>query len=193
MNTNAQALFTLLGASNVYVADISTYESPDFLIDLNCPIVDTTLHQRFDTIVDVGTLEHVFNVAVALRNICLMLKDGGNIVLILPCSIAIDHGFFSYSPTLFFDYFCANGFENISCYLVEGSPYNYERKGKVWQYGRGGGAFRYYQTEALKLHLWLQKMELVALSQQHCLSKAATKIITFGKMAYHRQARFLVL
>jgi SAM-dependent methyltransferase len=135
--TNAHSLLTLLGADHVYVADISAYEGPDFLIDLNFPVSDS-YHERFDAIVDVGTLEHVFDIAVALNNICRMLKKGGSVVLILPCSNAIDHGFYSFSPTLLYDYFNANGFSNIGCYLREGSPYVYERKGRLWRYDRVG-------------------------------------------------------
>lgn len=134
-NTNAEALFKLLGAANVYAADVSTYENPDVLIDLNIPIEDKYLN-KFDTIIDVGTLEHVFDICTALNNLCNMLKIGGCIALILPCSNAIDHGFYSFSPTLMFDYFSANGFGNFSCYLREGSPFLFERKGRLFKYAR---------------------------------------------------------
>ncbi len=36
--TNAQSLFTIIGAKNVYATDISPYENPDYLIDLNEPV-----------------------------------------------------------------------------------------------------------------------------------------------------------
>jgi len=133
--TNAQSLLTMLGADNVYAADVSAYENPDFLIDLNVPVKDS-YHRRFDTILDVGTLEHVFDIAVALDNICKMLRKGGSVLLILPCSNAIDHGFYSFSPTLFFDYFNANGFASRGCYLIEGSPYIAEKQGRLFRYDR---------------------------------------------------------
>jgi SAM-dependent methyltransferase len=132
-NTNAQSLFQILGADNVYVADISDYENPDFLIDLNYP-VDPVYHDRFDTIVDVGTLEHLFDVPTALENIIKMLKDNGTLVSVLPSSNLIDHGFYSFSPTLFYDYFKSNGFNKISCYLREYSPFIYEKKGRLYKY-----------------------------------------------------------
>src|SRR6266404_2164415 len=37
-NPNAQSVFTLLGADHVYATDISTYENPDFIINLNEPV-----------------------------------------------------------------------------------------------------------------------------------------------------------
>jgi SAM-dependent methyltransferase len=137
-NTNAHSLLTMLGADNVYVADVSDYEGPDYLIDLNFP-VDSIYHERFDTIVDVGTLEHIFDVPVALQNICNMLKQGGNIIFIVQCSNAIDHGFYMFSPTLFYDYFTANGFTIKGCYLTEGSPYVYGKKRNLYKY-EGVGA-----------------------------------------------------
>lgn len=131
--TNAQSVLTLLGADHVFVADVSSYEKPDFIIDLNVPVPDT-YQDKFDTILDVGTLEHVFDIAVAFDNVSRMLKKGGNLVLILPSSNAIDHGFYSFSPTLFYDYFGANGFTNMACYLREGSPFLYERKSRLYRY-----------------------------------------------------------
>ena len=132
-NTNAQATLTLLGAERVFVCDSSNYENPDFLIDLNYP-VNKEYYERFDVILDVGTLEHVFDISTALRNINYMLKKGGHIILILPASNAIDHGFYSFSPTLFYDFFTANNFSNFSCYLREGNPLNYMQKGKLYRY-----------------------------------------------------------
>jgi hypothetical protein len=125
----------LLGADRVYATDISTYENPDFIIDLNEP-VDVSYYERFDTIVDVGTLEHVFDIATALKNLVRMCRPGGSVILINPSTGAIDHGFYQFSPTLYFDYFGSNGFSVVSCYLVE--PLRYDpvddRKGRIFKY-----------------------------------------------------------
>lgn len=131
--TNAHTVLILLGAERVFVTDISDYENPDYLIDLNYD-VNEEHYERFDVILDVGTLEHVFDISVALSNLVKMLKKGGRIILILPSSNAIDHGFYSFSPTLFFDFFTANGFSNFSCYLIEGSSFNYMKKSKIYRY-----------------------------------------------------------
>lgn len=131
--TNAHAVLTLLGAERVFVTDVSNYEEPDYLIDLNYDISEE-YYERFDVILDVGTLEHVFDIPVAISNLIKMLKKEGEIILILPSSNAIDHGFYSFSPTLFFDFFTANGFSNLSCYLIEGSSFNYAKKSKIYRY-----------------------------------------------------------
>jgi hypothetical protein len=133
-NINAQTLLKLLGGDKIFAADVSRYENPDFIIDLNDPILDSSLLERFDTIVDVGTLEHIFDINSALDNIVNMLKVGGQLIIIVPASNAIDHGFYSFSPTLFFDYFSGNGFCDFSCYLREGSSVVYEKKSKLYEY-----------------------------------------------------------
>ncbi|MEW5895579.1 MAG: methyltransferase [Candidatus Omnitrophota bacterium] len=136
-NTNAHAALTLLGARRVYSVDVNDYENPDFIFDLNDK-VDNAFHERFDVVFDCGTLEHVFNVPEALKNICRMLKPGGMVVLMNPASNAVDHGFYSFSPTLFYDFFQSNGFQEFSCYLMEVNNYNYLKKGRVFRYKQVG-------------------------------------------------------
>lgn len=131
--TNCQTVLSLLGAKKVYVSDISNYESPDIIIDLNMP-VDNKYHNKFDVILDVGTLEHVFNIPRALENIKLMCKPGGTIILSTWTSNAINHGFYQICPTLFYDYFSSNGFENFSCFILVGSSLNYEKRAKIYEY-----------------------------------------------------------
>jgi len=135
--TNAQAVLTLLGADTVQVSDISPNEMPDFIIDLNNPVCPE-FNQKFDVIFDIGTLEHIFDVPTALENIVRMLKPGGTVIIDVPASNSIDHGFYQFSPTLFFDFFSANGFEGFRCYLIETNPLNYLRKGRVWRYSGFG-------------------------------------------------------
>lgn len=131
--TNVQSVLTLLGAKSVRVADVSDYENPDYIIDLNYN-VDPKYVEKFDVVLDVGTLEHVFDVPTALNNIVRMLKPSGNVVLCYPASNAIDHGFYSFSPTLLYDYFAVNGFSNFSCYLLEGTAHNLYKKEKIYIY-----------------------------------------------------------
>jgi len=129
---NCQTILALLGAQRVYVADISKYENPDIIMDLNTP-VGQELYNRFDIILDIGTLEHIFNIPQALKNMKLMLKPGGSVILGYPCSNFINHGFYHICPTLLYDYFSANGFDNFSCFIINGSNLIYEKKAKIYQ------------------------------------------------------------
>ncbi|MBI5399113.1 class I SAM-dependent methyltransferase [Candidatus Saganbacteria bacterium] len=154
--TNVQSVLTLLGAQRVYVADISDYESPDYLIDFNNEISEE-YREKFDVIFDIGTLEHVFDIPMALSNIVKMLKKGGELVLVLPAANAIDHGFYSFSPTLLFDYFSANGFENFSCYLIEGSSFNIAKKAKIYRYDKVGRPFPLLSDKSVEVAFFATK------------------------------------
>src|SRR5262245_39237303 len=74
-----------LGFERVDVLDISDYEGANVLQDLNLP-VPRDLHERYDLIVDGGTLEHVFNFPLAIENVMRMAKVGGDLLLTLPAN-----------------------------------------------------------------------------------------------------------
>ena len=67
--------------SELAVIDASPYEGATIVHDLNTP-VDTSLHERFDVVIDGGDLEHVFNIPVALANLMSMLTVGGTMLLV---------------------------------------------------------------------------------------------------------------
>lgn len=108
-----KSLFAALGFSpdNVLSMDGSPYEKPDFVHDLNLP-VPPALHNAFDIVFDGGTVEHVFSIKDALFNIVRMLKPGGLALHHAPVDWP-DHGFYNLNPTLFRDFYLANGFEQI--------------------------------------------------------------------------------
>jgi len=140
-NTNADAVLTLMGAKEVVVTDVSDYEGANLILDLNNP-VPAEHTGTFDVILDIGTLEHLFDVPTALTNLARMLKIGGDLILIVVCSNAIDHGFYSFSPTLLFDFFKANGFDNFDCYLRAGSAnFLMPSRSKLYKYNRVGSEF----------------------------------------------------
>jgi hypothetical protein len=112
------AFFALLGLRDVKALDFSDYEGPDIVCDLNEP-VPPELRGRFATVLDGGTLEHVFDVRQALANVSLMLAPGGTVIHIVPVNNQVGHGFYQFSPTLFFDYYKANGFERLEGFLID--------------------------------------------------------------------------
>jgi SAM-dependent methyltransferase len=158
-STNAQTVLTLLGADSVFAADISPYQNADFIFDLNKEI-DPQYEQKFDIIFDVGTLEHIFDIPTALKNITRMLKPGGRVILILPASNAIDHGFYSFSPTFLYDFFSCNGFEGFSCYLLEGNPLNCLRKGKIWKYTGLGNEYPLISSKGVEIYFSATKQSV---------------------------------
>ncbi|MGA1823343.1 MAG: class I SAM-dependent methyltransferase [bacterium] len=104
-------LFKALGFSECKSLDFSDYESADYIFDLNCPDLPRHLAEAFDVIIDGGTIEHVFHLPNALHNIYKMLSQEGRIIHIAPSSNYIDHGFYMFSPILFWDFYSVNKFE----------------------------------------------------------------------------------
>ena len=104
-------LFKALGFSEVKSIDVNDYESTDIMFDLNNNEVPKELVGKFDVIMDSGTTEHIFHIPNCLNNLNMMLKKGGRIICCLPTSNYVDHGFYMFSPTLFWDYYSANKFD----------------------------------------------------------------------------------
>lgn len=108
-----EALFRLLGFASVESIDLYDAESPTHVMDLNRP-VPAALHGRYDLVYDGGTLEHCFSTATVLCNTLRLVKRGGRVIHHVPLNNWIDHGFYQFSPTLFFDFYRANGFDDLS-------------------------------------------------------------------------------
>ncbi len=110
--------FKQLGIPEVHALDFSAYEGADLIHDLNQP-VGKALAEKFNFILDGGTSEHVFDIRQTMQNIVRMLKPGGRILHMQPANNYVNHGFFQFSPTFYFDYYAANGFTDLRGYLFE--------------------------------------------------------------------------
>ncbi|MFL5780382.1 MAG: methyltransferase domain-containing protein [Thermoleophilaceae bacterium] len=97
----ADPYLRLLGAHEVRALDVSAYEGADIVHDLNEP-VPAELEGRFDVVFDGGSLEHVFDVAAALRNYMRMVRVGGRLIVATMADNHCGHGFYQLSPELFF-------------------------------------------------------------------------------------------
>lgn len=106
----ADDLFIHLGAARVDSIDISDFEGATIVHDLNVPVPDS-MHDRYTLVFDGGTLEHIFNFPVAIRNLMNMLMPGGHLLCISPANNQCGHGFYQFSPELFYSILTpANGF-----------------------------------------------------------------------------------
>jgi hypothetical protein len=100
-NGFADGLFAALGAQEILSLDASAYEGAQIIHDMNVP-VPSNLQERFDVVFDGGTLEHVFNFPIALRNAMQMVSSGGHLILHTPANNYFGHGFYQFSPDLFY-------------------------------------------------------------------------------------------
>jgi hypothetical protein len=106
----AEPCFKLLGASEVTSLDASPYEEADLIHDMNLPVSESW-HARYDVVFDGGSLEHVFDYPTALSNCMQMVKVGGYFIAQTPANNWFGHGFYQFSPELFYRALSAeNGF-----------------------------------------------------------------------------------
>lgn len=105
------------GATLVESFDASGYEGATHVRDLNQPVVPP---RRYDTVIDLGTSEHVFDVAQALRNTAGLCAVGGQILHVLPGDNLNGHGFWQFSAEAFFSFYGeANGFADTEVIFAE--------------------------------------------------------------------------
>jgi len=97
----ADSLLSAMGASTVDSIDVSDYEGATVLFDMNHPIPDD-LKNRYDCLIDGGTLEHIFFFPTALKNCMQMVKVGGHLIFLTPANNWFGHGFYQFSPELFY-------------------------------------------------------------------------------------------
>jgi hypothetical protein len=102
------ALFQALGMDPVYL-DIAELRGGEIVVDLNEGIPEA-LCEKFSLVIDTGTLEHCFNVGVAFKAMCSLLKQDGFVITAAPMTM-INHGFWNFSPTAYHDFFTQNGFK----------------------------------------------------------------------------------
>ncbi len=106
-----------LGFETVHSCDVSDYERPTFRADLN--EADAGLPPTcYDVILDGGTLEHVFHLPNALANVHGSLKVGGRVIHVNGVSNWVEHGFYSFSPCFWWDYYAANRYRMEECLMV---------------------------------------------------------------------------
>jgi len=118
----AEPLLTFLGAKDVHSFDKSGYENATHLHDMNLVIPDR-FKQQYTTVLDGGSLEHIFNFPVAIKNCMEMVRVGGHYLASTPANNFMGHGFYQFSPELYFSVLTPeNGFEIKSMIAFEDRP-----------------------------------------------------------------------
>ena len=109
-NGYSEQLFKILGSGKLDSIDYSDYEGANIIYDLN-KAISSDLYNAYSVVLDSGTLEHVFNFPVAIRNCMLAVQEGGYFIAITPTNNMMGHGFYQFSPELYFRIFSVdNGF-----------------------------------------------------------------------------------
>ncbi len=118
----SEGFFELLGADEVVSFDASGYEHASVQHDFNLPIPDQ-FKGKYTAVLDGGTLEHVFNYPQAIRNCMEMVAPGGHFLAITPANNQMGHGFYQFSPELFYRVLSAeNGYKLERMMIFEEAP-----------------------------------------------------------------------
>ena len=97
----ADAFLKCLGVDTLDIMDASDYEGATLVHDLNQHLPKDNI-KSYDCLIDGGTLEHVFNFPQAIKTCMELVKMGGNLILITPWHNYAGHGFYQFSPELFY-------------------------------------------------------------------------------------------
>jgi hypothetical protein len=133
---HARVFFEMLGVREYFDIDKFDWDKPVLQHDLNLPVPED-LRDRFNLVMDGGAAEHVFDVRQVMANMVDLTKVGGSVVHI--ASLRPDHGFYSFSPCFFFDYYKSNGFEDCICYVLL-----IDRQDVVMEYAKPKRYFEYH-------------------------------------------------
>ncbi|HEY3902021.1 MAG TPA: hypothetical protein VGM54_25640 [Chthoniobacter sp.] len=148
----ADAFLKFLGANELVTVDRSAFEGATLIHDLNDPF-PASLRGSFDLVIDGGTLEHIFDYPRALTHCLELLRVGGHFITFTPTSGQMGHGFYQFSPELFFRVFSAErGFALRKMILFECSKMDsnfYEVEDPAKKGGRSPSPIRPMQLAVL--------------------------------------------
>lgn len=126
-------LKALLGSCTIDSIDANEYENCTIIHNMNYGIPDV-LDGAFDIVIDGGSLEHIFNVPVAVANMVNMTKDGGLIYLANPSNNLCGHGFYQFSPEFYYRIAEAYDLDVIEFVVTEHSLLSVEKSRKTSSY-----------------------------------------------------------
>ncbi len=95
------------------IFDFQTYEGTETIHDFNEPI-DRKFYNKYHLLWNGGTLEHIFDIACALKNMTLVTKEGGFLAHLGPLNM-VNHGFVNLCPVLFDNFYAVNNGTIIRC------------------------------------------------------------------------------
>lgn len=158
----SETLFEKLGFGPIETMDFSDYEGASVIHDLNLPVLKK-LEKKFGFIFDGGTLEHVFNVPVALESVFRMLRVDGRFLSVNGLNGWHGHGMYQFNPELVWSFWRRNcGCAVHECRGIQKTPKGVGAQVRFPDPAERGGRLRlnrmvpdgriylYYEIERLK-------------------------------------------
>ncbi|CCQ73480.1 class I SAM-dependent methyltransferase [Magnetospira sp. QH-2] len=107
----AELFFKALGFSEVVTLELFDPAPGTVVLDLNLADTPEDMIGCADAVFDLGTSEHVYHPIHLLNHVARMLGPGGRAIHHTPANNMLNHGFFQFSPTFYYDHYEANRFE----------------------------------------------------------------------------------
>ncbi len=194
-----ETFFQRLGAERVESLDMSSYQHCTICRDLNEPPPAECV-EGYDLVYDGGTLEHVFHFPNAIANCMSLVKVGGHFMASVPANQWLGHGFYQFSPELFFRVLSPeNGFEVVRIFLAE-NPEGRGRLFRVIDPAESGVRTLLMSRKPVLVLVWARKLAEVKPFQSwpqqsdysarwQAAEKEQTVQVTAGRSAWHRLRR----
>jgi hypothetical protein len=131
---SANTFFKAFGWSETVSLDIPGCEhQPDIIHDLNQPF-PAELINRFNLVIDPGTVEHVFDVKTGLWNVVQALRVGGVVIHQVPV-YSYNGGYYSINPNVLNDFYACNGFAECKTFIIMWDRYRaYTGQHRCYEY-----------------------------------------------------------
>ncbi len=123
---SAAMLYSVFNYSTYTCID-ATAEHKALVFDLNKNLREHYgFKETYDLVTDIGTFEHVFNIATAFENAHDLCAVGGTMIHVLPSNCNTNHGYYTIQPRLIADIVDANAYEIIDfLFTVDYKPVLY--------------------------------------------------------------------
>ena len=143
-----------LGAREIHSLDLFDARA-DLRYDMNQPVPDHE-HERYGTLIDIGSLEHLFDTAQCLENCLRMVRPGGHYLLHTPVKGYLGHGLHTFNPEGLFDAFTENEFAIVfRCFTAKSGRILEDVGGAddvlLWLVGRKVGSLKTFQPPQQKV------------------------------------------
>lgn len=122
-----ESVLGAMGVKEFVSIDVEAHEGSEVLVDMNYPVLGQVKDiGEFDIVLDLGTMEHCFNVPQFMQNLEILCKplDGGYIIHWNPF-YSINHGFYNFNPTFYKDWY-----EERSAQLISLSVWGTSKEGQ---------------------------------------------------------------
>jgi hypothetical protein len=111
---SAASVMEMLGAEPYSDIDLSGLAR--IQADLSSPL-PPELHGAAGLVLDVGTTEHILDIAAVLKNVVRLVQLGGSVIHVSPVNW-LEHGFVNLNPLLFQEFYEYNGFEILESKFI---------------------------------------------------------------------------